>query len=706
MRERDLLVHAVVLREEDAHFRQRRGGRRGRRCRDGRLGKNILRLRVPDDIDEAIEEARTLHRFDQIRVDPHRLEFDRTHRLAERGQDDQPRGCDSRIGLDRPRQRQPVHLRHLHVEQREVVGRALRRGRAQQLQRLMAASGAALLHFPGENLVAQDLPIRRVVVDHQHPQVKQIPAEFRRRFRFAQLFLKLRGEPERRALAQFALEVDFALHHRHELLGNREAEPGAAIFPRRRAVRLREGLEQAVLHFRWDANARIDDVEAQHGVRRRLALFEDAHHHLAALGELDGVADEVEENLAQAARIAAQAAGHVRQDGARELDALALRPLRQHVERPLDCLHQIKVERLEGELAGLDLGEIQNVVDDRQQIVRAVEHGLGELALLRLQRCVEEQAGHADDGVHRRANLVAHVGEELALRVRRMLGVGLRDFQRRLRLFALDRGGDVLRHELQQVAVLVAVTIHAGVMLHREHSERAPLRAERDAEPVDRQRADLLDLPAFDHRVEHFVREQQRFSGPHHRGRETVAERPRRRHLVDLVDKIRETQHVRLLVVEGNVEIFHGQQFADDPVDQQKQRGQVLRGMGRLRDFQQRRLHELGPLALRHVEKHSLQAGANPSRVVDRHLDDLAIPVPPRPRVVHLRGLHHLSIRHDAPVFLVDFLDHLRRQVADHRLPEDAFQRPPDATAQKAVGKSEAAFAIEPENTDRQIVHQ
>ena len=49
----------------------------------------------------------------------------------------------------------------------------------------------------------------------------------------------------------------------------------------------------------------------------------------------------------------------------------------------------------------------------RQQGVAAAAHRLGEVALLGLQVGVEQQAGHADDGVHGRADFVAHVGEEI-----------------------------------------------------------------------------------------------------------------------------------------------------------------------------------------------------------------------------------------------------------------------------------------------------
>ncbi len=51
------------------------------------------------------------------------------------------------------------------------------------------------------------------------------------------------------------------------------------------------------------------------------------------------------------------------------------------------------------------------------------------LALLGVQVGVERQLGHADDAVHRRADFVAHVGQELALGPVRLFGVFLRDDQ-------------------------------------------------------------------------------------------------------------------------------------------------------------------------------------------------------------------------------------------------------------------------------------
>src|SRR3546814_12183191 len=71
------------------------------------------------------------------------------------------------------------------------------------------------------------------------------------------------------------------------------------------------------------------------------------------------------------------------------------------------------------QLAGLDLGEVQDVIDDLQQMPAALVNIAGiavvavaaELAV----QLVQHDLGKTDDGVERRAQLVPHVGEELGL---------------------------------------------------------------------------------------------------------------------------------------------------------------------------------------------------------------------------------------------------------------------------------------------------
>ena len=90
-------------------------------------------------------------------------------------------------------------------------------------------------------------------------------------------------------------------------------------------------------------------------------------------------------------------------------------PQRHHGGEVVEQGAQIEVQRLQVELARLDLGEVQDVVYEREQRLAAVAHGLGIAPLLLVQVRVQQKAGHADDAVHGRADLVAHVGQKLAL---------------------------------------------------------------------------------------------------------------------------------------------------------------------------------------------------------------------------------------------------------------------------------------------------
>src|SRR5215472_14577908 len=95
---------------------------------------------------------------------------------------------------------------------------------------------------------------------------------------------------EGRALPEYRFDPDATTMHLHDLLGDREPEPSATSGLGQRAVDLMELLENAralLLRDAW-ASIRHADVEATvHG------FGGDAH--LARVGELDGVADEVQQ---------------------------------------------------------------------------------------------------------------------------------------------------------------------------------------------------------------------------------------------------------------------------------------------------------------------------------------------------------------------------------------------------------------------------
>jgi len=158
--------------------------------------------------------------------------------------------------------------------------------------------------------------------------------------------------------------------------------------PRGRGVDLREHLEQAVDAVRGDADAGVGDRDLED---RRLHARNGRTIDLdvALVRELDRVAHQVHHDLAQPAGVAAQ---HGRCIGAidDELDTLGGGLQRHHRHGLVHDAAQVELHALELELPGLDLRQVEHVVDEREQrpgaaaddvdvlALRVAERGLGE----------------------------------------------------------------------------------------------------------------------------------------------------------------------------------------------------------------------------------------------------------------------------------------------------------------------------------------
>ena len=210
-----------------------------------------------------------------------------------------------------------------------------------------------------------------------------------------------------------------------------------------RAVRLLEGPEDPLPPVGRDADAGVGHREAEDGLPLGRGAVGDfhPHGHLALLGELDRVADQVEQHLPQPARVADQGVGHVRLHVAGQLQPLGPGPHGQGPHGVAQRRPEREVGRVQLQLAGLDLREVEQVVDEAEEAVGRRLDRLQALPLVVGQRGVEDQLGHAEDGAEGGADLVADVGQELVLgpvrRLRRLLGLA----QLRLEPLAL---GDVL----------------------------------------------------------------------------------------------------------------------------------------------------------------------------------------------------------------------------------------------------------------------
>jgi hypothetical protein len=169
----------------------------------------------------------------------------------------------------------------------------------------------------------------------------------------------------------------------------------------------------------------------------------DPDDHLTVLGELDGIADQVQDHLPQPVRVADQAVRHVRGDVERQLQAFLVGALGHRLDGVGQRVAQRKLRRHQFQLTGLDFREVKDVVEDGEE---GLGRGLDQTQVLALfggEVRLQGELGHAEDAVHGRADFVAHIRQELALGLARRLRCLLGPLQF---LFGVLPGGDVGVH--------------------------------------------------------------------------------------------------------------------------------------------------------------------------------------------------------------------------------------------------------------------
>ena len=119
------------------------------------------------------------------------------------------------------------------------------------------------------------------------------------------------------------MQSDLPTQRLHQLLGDGGAQPAAAKAAGDGRIGLGEAVEDACLRGFRNADAGVDDLEAQ-PLRMALPGRADVHVYPTPFGELDGIADQVDEDLAQVARIAMQVKRRLRRNVRRQHHALAL----------------------------------------------------------------------------------------------------------------------------------------------------------------------------------------------------------------------------------------------------------------------------------------------------------------------------------------------------------------------------------------------
>ncbi|HTN03565.1 MAG TPA: hypothetical protein VL132_16865, partial [Planctomycetaceae bacterium] len=161
--------------------------------------------------------------------------------------------------------------------------------------------------------------------------------------------------------------------------------------------------------------------------------------------ELQRIADEVQEQLAKTGGIGHDRLGNTPKPFGVERNALLEGADAHERNRFNDDLVRRTADAFILHLTGLDLREVEDVVDDREEVRAAAADGGEMRAAFRSGQfgvAIEQQIGEPQNRVERRANFVAHIRQELTLGLvggfRNLFGF----FET---FFGLSTIGDVLR---------------------------------------------------------------------------------------------------------------------------------------------------------------------------------------------------------------------------------------------------------------------
>ena len=357
---------------------------------------------------------------------------------------------------------QAVHLRHDHIHQDQVRGHI-----AHLHQGIQAIASLADVKAQRPQQITQHGAVGGHIVDDQNLTTRAVVAHHGRKG-FIGLFDGAKHrigrrhpqiKPEQAALAQLALQPDLAPHHAHQLAGDGQAQArasGAA----GAVPSLLEGLKNSVLIFGGQAHARVLYFKTQAVTSaRRAAHGRDAQAHLALGRELDGIAQQVEQHLAQTLFVDRQHVRHIRRDLQLKRHALFFRLDPDDVGNAIEEVDGRHRHREQLELAGFDAGQVQDVVDQEQQMLATAVDGVQAHVLALGQHITDfEQLGIAHDGVQGGAQLVAHAGQEGALGLVGHFGTVL----------GVAQLARALTHHVFEV-LLMALQLFAAILQGRDH---------------------------------------------------------------------------------------------------------------------------------------------------------------------------------------------------------------------------------------------
>jgi hypothetical protein len=220
---------------------------------------------------------------------------------------------------------------------------------------------------------------------------------------------------------------------------------------------------------RRDADPGVADLDLEPGLVDADRGRRHPHRDRALGGELDRVRGQVGEHLAQLGGVADQPVADPGRELDRELETALGGPQRQRPQGLADQAARRERDLVELELAGLDLGEVEYVVDQLEQDPGRRSRQPEMLAMLDRVVVAQRQVEHAEDAVQRGPDLVADVGQELGLGAVGALGLIFGQDQPLTRpgqLVASAPGDVVVDHQRGPPELPVELAAHPAALDH------------------------------------------------------------------------------------------------------------------------------------------------------------------------------------------------------------------------------------------------
>ena len=224
-----------------------------------------------------------------------------------------------------------------------------------------------------------------------------------------------------------------------------------------------EGLKDLFGKLRAHADAVILDAELVLSAAAHLTgkLPHPHRDRAARRGKLDGVGQQVQQNLVQPGLVAVDVlVGHVH-DVHVKLQLLCVNLPADNGFQIVQHIRKVDLHLFQMDLSAFNAAHIQHIVDEGEQMVAGCK-GLGKVVLhpIFIVDIADRQRGKADDGVHGGADIVGHIGKEGALGAVGGLG-GSNGIGKRL--IHLPVGGAV-GHDKDVLGSALHLAAHSDVM--------------------------------------------------------------------------------------------------------------------------------------------------------------------------------------------------------------------------------------------------